>query len=244
MTEEEILKEISRVEVRTGKERTIKSYVLRSTSLDEDQKKIVLENYEKYCVPFRDEMTQPGSLFQDPSKPVVVEIGFGMGTSTQIIAQERNEYNYLCLEVYLVGFVKLLRDVARRNLDNIKLMRFNAVDVLERMIPQSSIAGFHIFFPDPWPKKRHHKRRLIQSDFVHLLATRLVPGGYIYMATDWQEYAEWSMDVFSSEPLLTNPAGNHCFASPVPWRPMTKFEKKGLDKEYTINELWFEKVHP
>ena len=240
MTEKEILDELGRIEVRTGAERTIKSYVLRSNTLDEGQRRLVCDQYENYCVGFHDGFIDPHSLFKDPSKEVIVEIGFGMGTSTQVIAQERDGYNYLCLEVYLQGFVKLLRDVSAKGLENIKLMRFNAVDVLERMIPPSSIAGFHIFFPDPWPKKRHHKRRLIQSGFVHLLATRLVKGGYIYCVTDWEEYAQWMMEVLSGEELLENPYGGFC--PPLSWRPMTKFEKKGLDKDYVINELWFTRI--
>ena len=240
MTENEIISAINRVEVREGIHRTIKSYALRNNVLDDEQKKIVLDNFEKYCLSFNDGFVSPSSLFQDETKPVVIEIGFGMGTSTQVIAQERDGYNYLCLEVYLQGFVKLLRDVSAKGLENIKLMRFNAVDVLERMIPPSSIAGFHIFFPDPWPKKRHHKRRLIQSGFVHLLATRLVKGGYIYCVTDWEEYAQWMMEVLSGEELLENPYGGFC--PPVSWRPMTKFEKKGLDKDYVINELWFTRI--
>lgn len=135
MTEKEILDELGRIEVRTGAERTIKSYVLRSNTLDEGQRRLVCDQYENYCVGFHDGFIDPHSLFKDPSKEVIVEIGFGMGTSTQVIAQERDGYNYLCLEVYLQGFVKLLRDVSAKGLENIKLMRFNAVDVLERMIP-------------------------------------------------------------------------------------------------------------
>ena len=237
MTENEIIEAVSRVEVRTGAQRTIKSYALRSNRLDDEQRRIVLDNYERYCVTFQDGPADPAGFFTDPSKPVIVEIGFGMGTSTQVIARERDQYNYLCLEVYLVGFVKLLRDISRLGLDNIRLMRFNAVDVLERMIPDSSIAGFHIFFPDPWPKKRHHKRRLIQPDFVHLLASKLRKDGYIYCVTDWEEYAQWMLEVLSGEALLVNPYDGFC--PPVAWRPMTKFEKKGLDKDYRINELWF-----
>lgn len=237
MTENEIIEAVSRVEVRTGAQRTIKSYALRSNRLDDEQRRIVLDNYERYCVTFQDGPADPAGFFTDPSKPVIVEIGFGMGTSTQVIARERDQFNYLCLEVYLVGFVKLLRDISRLGLDNIRLMRFNAVDVLERMIPDSSIAGFHIFFPDPWPKKRHHKRRLIQPDFVHLLASKLRKDGYIYCATDWEEYAQWMLEVLSGEALLVNPYDGFC--PPVAWRPMTKFEKKGLDKDYRINELWF-----
>lgn len=238
MSEEEILDAISKVEIREGKERTIKSYALRNNVLDEDEKKIVLSGYEKYCVTFRDELTDPASLFEK-AQPVIIEIGFGMGASTQIIAKERSEYNYLCLEVYLKGVVKLLRDVQKLELDNIKLMRFNAVDVLEHMIPDGSIQGFHIFFPDPWPKKRHHKRRLIQPEFVNLLSRKLVKGGYIYLATDWQEYANWMLEVLSAEPLLVNPYEG--FAPPVEWRPETKFERKGLEKDYKINEVWFER---
>lgn len=237
MTEIEIIEAVSRVEVRTGAQRTIKSYALRSNRLDDEQRRIVLDNYERYCVTFQDGPADPAGFFTDPSKPVIVEIGFGMGTSTQVIARERDQFNYLCLEVYLVGFVKLLRDISRLGLDNIRLMRFNAVDVLERMIPDSSIAGFHIFFPDPWPKKRHHKRRLIQPDFVHLLASKLRKDGYIYCVTDWEEYAQWMLEVLSGEALLVNPYDGFC--PPVAWRPMTKFEKKGLDKDYRINELWF-----
>lgn len=237
MTENEIIEAVSRVEVRTGAQRTIKSYALRSNRLDDEQRRIVLDNYERYCETFQDGHADPAGFFTDPSKPVIVEIGFGMGTSTQVIARERDQFNYLCLEVYLVGFVKLLRDISRLGLDNIRLMRFNAVDVLERMIPDSSIAGFHIFFPDPWPKKRHHKRRLIQPDFVHLLASKLRKDGYIYCVTDWEEYAQWMLEVLSGEALLVNPYDGFC--PPVAWRPMTKFEKKGLDKDYRINELWF-----
>ena len=237
MTENEIIEAVSRVEVRTGAQRTIKSYALRSNRLDDEQRRIVLDNYERYCVTFQDGPADPAGFFTDPSKPVIVEIGFGMGTSTQVIARERDQFNYLCLEVYLVGFVKLLRDISRLGLDNIRLMRFNAVDVLERMIPDSSVSGFHIFFPDPWPKKRHHKRRLIQPDFVHLLASKLRKDGYIYCVTDWEEYAQWMLEVLSGEALLVNPYDGFC--PPVAWRPMTKFEKKGLDKDYRINELWF-----
>ena len=240
MTEKEILDELGRIEVRTGAERTIKSYVLRSNTLDEGQRRLVCDQYENYCVGFHDGFIDPHSLFKDPSKEVIVEIGFGMGTSTQVIAQERDGYNYLCLEVYLQGFVKLLRDVSAKGLENIKLMRFNAVDVLERMIPPSSIAGFHIFFPDPWQKKRHHKRRLMNPAFLSLLSRKLMKGGYIYMVTDWEEYAEEVLEISSQEQLLVNPFGG--FAPPVTWRPMTKFEQKGMEKEYSISEIWLERV--
>lgn len=239
MEKEEIYKNINDIEIRQGIMRGIKSYVIRNNVLDDNQKKSVEAYFLDYAVTFKDEFVTPGSLFSDPNKPVIIEIGFGMGTSTEIIARERKDYNYLCLEVYLQGFVRLLKAVGEEKMDNIKLMRFNAVDVLEHMIPDSSIDGFHIFFPDPWPKKKHHKRRLIQKDFVNLLSRKLKKGGYIYLVTDWEEYAEWMLDILSQESLIENAYDS--YAEPRSWRPRTKFEQKGLDKAYKINELWFVK---
>ena len=239
MEKEEIYKNINDIEIRQGIMRGIKSYVIRNNVLDDNQKKSVAAYFSEYAVTFKDEFVAPGSLFSDPNKPVIIEIGFGMGTSTEIIARERKDYNYLCLEVYLQGFVRLLKAVGEEKMDNIKLMRFNAVDVLEHMIPDSSIDGFHIFFPDPWPKKKHHKRRLIQKDFVNLLSRKLKKGGYIYLVTDWEEYAEWMLDILSQESLIENAYDS--YAEPRSWRPRTKFEQKGLDKAYKINELWFVK---
>lgn len=239
MEKEEIYKHINEIEVRQGFMRGIKSYVIRNNVLDDNQKKSVEVYYPEYGVVFKDEFITPGSLFKDPTKPVIIEIGFGMGTSTEIIARERKDYNYLCLEVYLQGFVRLLKAVGEEKMDNIKLMRFNAVDVLEHMIPDNSIEGFHIFFPDPWPKKKHHKRRLIQKDFVNLLARKLKKGGYLYLVTDWEEYAEWMIDILSQDELIEN--AYQGYAEPISWRPRTKFEQKGLDKDYKINELWFVK---
>ena len=236
MDREEILNEVNHIEIRTSERRGIKSYALRNNVLDEGQKESVLKYFPTHAVVFRDEFVKPETLFKE-DKPVIVEIGFGMGSSTEIIARERTDYNYLCLEVYLQGFVRLLKSVGEQNLENIKLMRFNAVDVLEHMIPDGSVEGFHIFFPDPWPKKKHHKRRLIQSDLVSLLARKLKTGGYLYLVTDWEEYAEWMMEILVREPLLENPYEG--YAPPRPWRPTTKFERKGLDKDYRINELWF-----
>lgn len=239
MEKEEIYKNINDIEVRQGIMRGIKSYAIRNNVLDDNQKKSVEAYYPEYGVVFKDEFTPPGSLFKDPNKPVIIEIGFGMGTSTEIIARERKDYNYLCLEVYLQGFVRLLKAVGEEKMDNIKLMRFNAVDVLEHMIPDNSIEGFHIFFPDPWPKKKHHKRRLIQKDFVNLLARKLKKSGYLYLVTDWEEYAEWMLDILSQDELIENAYNG--YAEPRSWRPRTKFEQKGLDKDYKINELWFVK---
>ena len=239
MTEEELLEGISRIELREGKERTIKSYVLRNNVISPKAKGIILRYMEKYGFFFQDAPLDYAALFSNPN-PVIIEIGFGMGDTTAEVALRRPEFNYIGIEVFLQGFVKTLKAIGDDDMDNVRITRFDAVEVLEHMIPDGSIEGFHIFFPDPWPKKRHHKRRLMQLPFIHLLATKLRQGGYIYMVTDWEEYAEEVVETAKGEPLLYNPFEG--FAPPVAWRPITKFERKGMEKEYTINEIWLEKL--
>lgn len=230
---------LGRIEVREGSERQIKSYVLRSNKL-EDKDRAVFDAYgEKYMLFYQEGETMDFSRIFGNDNPVVIEIGFGMGDSTLKIAALKEDVNYLCLEVYMPGVVKLLKGVGEMGLENVRIMRFNAVDVLERSVAPSSVDGFHIFFPDPWPKKRHHKRRLVQPPFISLLSSRLKKGGYIYAVTDWQEYADQMLEVMGAEDTLFNPYKG--FASPVSWRPRTKFERKGLEKDYKINEVWFEK---
>lgn len=198
MDREEILNEVNHIEIRTSERRGIKSYALRNNVLDEGQKESVLKYFPTHAVVFRDEFVKPETLFKE-DKPVIVEIGFGMGSSTEIIARERTDYNYLCLEVYLQGFVRLLKSVGEQNLENIKLMRFNAVDVLEHMIPDGSVEGFHIFFPDPWPKKKHHSHRLFGPLFLNALWKRLEVGGKLEFATDHKEYFETVKECFAGD---------------------------------------------
>ncbi len=238
MEEQELLEKLHKIELREGKERTIKSYVLRNNVLEEKEKTVVLKWAEKYCLFYEDKYLDYKKIFSNDND-TVIEIGFGNGETTAQMALIKPEYNYIGLEVYLKGFVKLLSSLGENNIDNVRIMRFNAIDVLEHMIPDASVAGFHIFFPDPWPKKKHHKRRIMNVEFLHLLATKLKKNGYIYMVTDWEEYALEVLSLVKSEPLLYNPF--YDFAPPVAWRPMTKFEHKGMDKDYTINEIWFEK---
>lgn len=239
MTDDEILSHLGKIEIREGKERKIKSYVLRNNVLTDKEKETVLRYMPRYGFFFEDKPLDLSSLFPT-ERPVVVEIGFGMGDSLHEIALRRPDCNYIGIEVFLQGFVKLLKRIGDDDMDNVRITRFDAVEVLEHMIPDGSIEGFHIFFPDPWPKKRHHKRRLMQLPFIHLLATKLRQGGYIYMVTDWEEYAEEVVETAKGEPLLYNSFEG--FAPPVAWRPITKFERKGMEKEYTINEIWLEKL--
>ena len=169
--------------------------------------------------------------------PRVLEIGFGMGDATASIAQAQPGTDFVGIEVHAPGVGALLKRIGELDLRNVRLIQHDAVEVLEHMIAPDSLAGVHIFFPDPWHKKRHHKRRLIQAAFVHQLATRIAPGGYLHCATDWQHYAEQMLDVLSAEPSLRNTADGY---APRPgYRPLTKFENRGLRLGHGVWDLVF-----
>jgi tRNA (guanine-N7-)-methyltransferase len=184
--------------------RGIRSYVLRSGRASAAQKRAYDELLPCYRVPFSAGVPDYAALFGN-SRPVTVEIGFGMGTATARIAGENPERNYLGIEVHKPGIGRLLREIEKNSLTNIRIVEHDAVETLERMIAGGSIAAFHVFFPDPWPKKRHRKRRLITRPFTALLADRLRPGGYIYMVTDWEDYARWALAELSATAGLRNP---------------------------------------
>lgn len=217
----------------------INSFVLRGGRLTNLQQNALDRWYATYAIEFTSGLIDLEKVFGNRN-PVIIEIGFGMGVSTAEIAAKFPDNNYLGIEVFLAGVGKLLDEIEERKLKNIRIIRFNAVDVLKEMIEDNSIAGFHIFFPDPWPKKKHHKRRLVQQELLELLTKKLLPGGYIYTVTDWEPYAEWMVDEFSKVKDLGSPHAG--FSPPIEWRPRTKFEKKGLKKEHLIRELWYEKL--
>jgi tRNA (guanine-N7-)-methyltransferase len=228
--------------------RGIKTYVLRSGRVSAAQKRAYDAWSPRYCVPFSAEILDYAALFGN-SRPVTVEIGFGMGTATARIAQEKADRNYLGLEVHRPGIGRLLWEIEKSSLENVRIVEHDAVETLERMIGPDSTAAFHIFFPDPWPKKRHHKRRLVTRPFTALLAEKLRSGGYIYMVTDWEDYARWALAELSATAGLQNPYAS-CpqaagippgFAPPQSWRPRTEFETKGLAKGHRIWELYFVK---
>ncbi len=219
--------------------REIKSFVLRGQRLKDYQIQALRDHYKDYAVEYDEKSKLDFAKLFGNTNPVVIEIGFGMGESTQKIARDNPNVNYLGIEVFLFGFSKLLANAAKENLRNIRVMRFDAVQVLQDMVNDASVDGFHVFFPDPWPKKRHHKKRLIQKPFAELLTSKLKRGGYIYCVTDWEDYAKQMLEVFSCVDGLCNPYGG--FAPERPWRPETGFERKGLEKDYTINEVWVEK---
>ena len=229
--------------------RGIKSYVLRSGRLSAAQKRAYDAWSPRYCVPFSAEILNYAALFGN-SRPVTVEIGFGMGTATARIAQENPDRNYLGIEVYKPGIGRLLWEIEKRSLENVRIVEHDAVETLDRMIAPGSTAAFHIFFPDPWPKKRHHKRRLVTRPFTGVLAEKLRPGGYVYVVTDWEDYARWALAELSATAGLSAMAespATYPQASEVPWgppqawRPRTEFEAKGLAKGHKIWELYLVK---
>jgi tRNA (guanine-N7-)-methyltransferase len=220
----------------------IKSYVIRAGRMSAAQKRSYDTLTPQFGIPFASDPAATPVLLNyrlsfGNENPVTIEIGFGMGIATAMIAEANPQQNYLGLEVHKPGIGRLLWEIEKRNLQNIRIIEHDAVEVLQKMIPPNSAAAFHIFFPDPWPKKRHHKRRLITRPFTDLLAEKLKNGAYIYMVTDWEDYGDWALAELSATPGLVNPYGG--FALPQEWRPRTKFEQKGIDKNHRVEELYF-----
>lgn len=172
--------------------------------------------------------------------PRILEIGFGMGASTAEIAEENPDRDYLAIEVHTPGVGSLLKLLEEKHLRNVRIIQHDAVEVLEKMIPDDSLSGVHIFFPDPWPKKRHHKRRLIQPGLVALLCRKLEAGGYIHAATDWEEYASHILEVMRSEPLLSNIS--EAYSDRPAYRPLTKFEERGIRLGHGVRDIIFRKI--
>jgi len=218
--------------------RPIKTYVLRIGRMTESEKRNYTELHEVYCIPYEHKTLNFTEIFQN-TNPVTMEIGFGMGHATSILAETNPNMNYIGSEVHIPGVGKLLSEIKKKNLKNLFIIEHDALEILDTMIPDNSLYGFHIFFPDPWPKKKHHKRRLVKRPNTDLLVKKLAPGGYIYMATDWDEYAESAMEELSNTPGIKNKY--ELYAPHQEWRPRTKFEQKGLDAGREIHELFFVK---
>lgn len=219
-------------------QRVIKTYVLRAGRMTAAQRRDYEELSKVWCIPYENRKLNFVEIFGN-SNPVTVEIGFGMGTATALIAQANPDKNYIGIEVHTPGVGKLLGEIRNKDLKNLYIIQFDALDVLENMIDDKSVAAFHIFFPDPWPKKKHHKRRLVKRPNTELFARKLAENGYIYMVTDWREYAEFALEELTLTEGLKNKYSD--FAEPQAWRPETKFESKGIAAERIISELMFEK---
>jgi tRNA (guanine-N7-)-methyltransferase len=192
----------------------------------------------RYVLPYQEHIPDWATVFGRDA-PLIVEIGFGMGQATAAIAQARPECDFLGLEVHPPGVGALLQRIDELGLTNLRIVQHDAVEVLAQMVAPQSLAGVHVFFPDPWHKKRHHKRRLIQAPFVAHLASRLAPGGVLHCATDWQPYAEQMLDVLQGNPQLENTVPTY---APRPnYRPLTKFENRGLKLGHGVWDLVFRK---
>lgn len=226
------------VEKRDEQRRAIRSYVLRQGRVSGAQRRAVDELLPRFGVPFQNAPLDLDRLY-GRNAPKILEIGFGMGETTATIAQSHPENDYLGIEVHTPGVGTLLRRIAALGLANIRIVQHDAIEVLQHMIAPATLDGVHVFFPDPWPKKRHHKRRLVQAPFLALLVSRMKPCAYLHVATDWEDYALQMLEVLSSEPALTNTA--EAFADRPPTRPETKFESRGLRLGHKVWELVFRK---
>jgi tRNA (guanine-N7-)-methyltransferase len=216
-----------------------KSFVRRLGRFTEAQKKAYEEFSSKYLIPFKEEFLNFKDVFGN-SGNVTLEIGFGSGFATAQIAADNPAKNYLGVEVHKPGIGRLLNEIEKRRLSNIRIIEYDVIPAALKMIPEGSLEAIHIFFPDPWPKKRHHKRRLVQRPFTNTLCNCLTPNGYLYMVTDWEDYALNALEELNETPLLKNTCEN--FAAPQEWRPKTRFEEKGLAKDHVIRELLFERI--
>jgi tRNA (guanine-N7-)-methyltransferase len=217
-------------------DRVIRSYALRQGRMSNAQRRYYETMMKKIGVPFRRERLDLSVLF-GRCAPRVVEIGFGMGETSAAIALAHPDIDYLGIEVHTPGVGSLCKLIAEHGISNLRIIQHDAVEVFREMIAPDILAGIHIFFPDPWPKKRHHKRRLIQPSAVALIASRLKPGGYLHCATDWGGYAQQMLEILSRETLLKNTVAD--YASCQECRPLTKFEQRGLRLGHGVWDLIF-----
>ena len=222
--------------------KTIKSFVKRAGRTTTGQAKALQELGPRYLLTYTGAPLDRAAVFgpENADHPLILEIGFGMGDATAHIAALMPEKNFLGCEVHEPGVGALLKHIGERELTNIRILQHDAVEVIDHMLPEGSLDGVHIFFPDPWHKTKHHKRRLLQAPLVAKLAARLKPGGYLHCATDWEPYAQQMLDVLGAEPLLKNTAEGY---APRPeYRPLTKFEKRGLRLGHGVWDLVFRRV--
>lgn len=219
------------------KARRIRSFVLRQGRVTKGQAAALETQWPKYGVEYGLQAIDLNTLFNRTDSKKILEIGFGMGETTAKIAQTLPDCDFLAAEVHTPGIGALLKLIREQALTNIRIIQHDVVEVLQNMIADYSLDGVHIFFPDPWHKKRHHKRRLIQAGFVKLLCSKIKIGGYLHVATDWQEYAEWILEILNAEPQLKNTATD--YAEKPSYRPLTKFENRGIKLGHGVWDIVF-----
>jgi len=219
----------------------IKSFALRQGRLSTAQQHALETLWPQFGLEVDNEPLDFTEVFQREA-PTIVEIGFGMGKSLAEMAETNPDINYIGIEVHRPGVGALLRLINEKNLSNIRIFNHDAIEVLEQKIPKNSLAGLYLFFPDPWHKKRHHKRRIVQPEFVQNIAQHLKPGGHFHMATDWEDYAEHMMEVMSNASDYRNTAGENAYTPRPDYRPLTKFEQRGQRLGHGVWDLIFERI--
>lgn len=220
--------------------RNIRSFVRRTGRTTVGQAKAFADVGPKFLLPYTPEALDFAAVYERTA-PTILEIGFGMGEATAHIAALMPQKNFLCCEVHTPGVGALLKRIEEQSLTNIRILQHDAVEVIDHMLPPGCLDGVHIFFPDPWHKKRHNKRRLIQAPLIAKLAARLKSGGYLHCATDWQPYAEQILEVLSAQPLLKNTAdaASDGYAPKPDYRPLTKFENRGIKLGHGVWDVVF-----
>lgn len=221
-----------------GKPRRIRSYVLRAGRMTDAQQRALERYWPRYGVEFSKALLDLDTLFQR-NAPKILDIGTGMGETTATLAGAYTDDDFLAVEVHRPGIGSLLRQIARQHLTNVRVCNHDVIEVLRYQLPPESLDQVYIFFPDPWPKKRHHKRRLIDAVFLRLLKKCLKDGGRIFIATDWEDYAGQIMEVFSRDSDFINLSGVGRYAPRPRWRPDTKFEQRGSRLTHVIRDLAF-----
>jgi len=222
------------------KKRPIRSYILRQGRITAAQTKAIQDNFQKHAVNFENKIINFDDIFKNKNSDLILEIGFGMGTSTAEIAKSNLNKNYVAIEVHSPGVGNLLKLIQEGDIRNLKIIQHDAVEVLNVMIKNDSLDGIHIFFPDPWPKKRHHKRRLIQSNLLKLIAQKIKKSGYLHIATDWEDYALWIINLLDKEDSLEKTSDD--FFKKPDYRPLTKYENRGIKLGYRVWDMIYSRI--
>jgi len=222
-----------------SKIRPIRSYVLRQGRLTKHQAEGIRLLSRIHVIPFESNILNWDTIFKNKGKKII-EIGFGMGDTTAEIAENLNKSNFIAIDVHSPGVGNLLNKIKEKELQNLKIIQHDAVEVLEKMIINKSLDAIHIFFPDPWHKKRHNKRRLIQKPFLELISKKLKKDGYIHIATDWEDYANWVIEIFNKNKMYK--IKNSDFSKKPSYRPKTKYENRGINLGHQVWDIVFIKV--
>jgi tRNA (guanine-N7-)-methyltransferase len=218
----------------------IKSFVRRKGRITPGQNFALENHWERFCLN-PDIDVNFADIFGN-SAPLIIEIGFGNGDSLAKMAAENPEKNYIGIEVHRPGVGHLLMKIDEMQLSNVRIYCHDAIEILEQRVPNENLAGLHLFFPDPWHKKKHHKRRIVRDSFVELLARKLTPNGYFHAATDWENYAEWMLEILNRAPNFENLSPTQTFCERPDYRPLTKFEQRGIRLGHGVWDVMFKRV--